>query len=119
MKKLLAALSLLLFACVIAGLYGALNDQITYTVSPEYYHKLKFDQFNIPLIYRNRIGVSMVGWYAAWWMGVVVAGPILAAGLIIVDWLDYFKKVSRAFGLVGIATVISAIGGAIYAFLAV
>lgn len=28
-----------------AGLYGVLHDQVTYTISPEYFTKLKFEQF--------------------------------------------------------------------------
>ena len=30
---------------VLAGCYGALHDQISYTISPEYFTKVKFEQF--------------------------------------------------------------------------
>ena len=31
---------------VLAGLYGILHDEITYTISPEYFTRLKFYQFD-------------------------------------------------------------------------
>ena len=30
---------------VLAGVYGIFHDQVTYAISPEYFTKLKFDQF--------------------------------------------------------------------------
>ena len=36
---------LLVFGCVIAGVYGALHDQISFTVSPDYFFAFKFHQF--------------------------------------------------------------------------
>ena len=54
-------------ACVIAGLYGALHNQISYTVSPEYFHLHKFKQFEIPVALHGRIG-------AAWSVGMLRGG---------------------------------------------
>ena len=50
---------------LIAGAYGILHDQITYTISPEYFTKLKFEQFH----YANfglprRVFVGEVGFLA-------------------------------------------------------
>ena len=47
-----------------------LHDQITYSISPEYFTKLKFHQFQ----YANfgfpvRIFVAEVGFLATWWVG--------------------------------------------------
>ena len=55
---------------LVGGIYGVLHDQITYSISQEYFTKLKFDQF----YYANfgfpvRIFVSEVGFLATWWVG--------------------------------------------------
>ncbi len=59
---------------IVAGIYGILHDQITYTISPEYFSKLKFDQFRyadfgLP----ERIFVAEIGFLATWWVGLFCA----------------------------------------------
>ncbi len=59
---------------VIAGLYGMIHDQITYSISPEYFTHMKFDQFawadfGLP----PRVFASVIGWIASWWVGVFSA----------------------------------------------
>jgi hypothetical protein len=53
-----------------AGAYGILHDQITYTLSPEYFTHLKFSQFrwaNLGL--PPRFFVGEIGFLATWWVG--------------------------------------------------
>ena len=62
---------------LIAGTYGALHDQVTYSLSEAYFTKLKFHQFH----YANfglpaRGFVAVVGFLATWWVG-VAAGWVL------------------------------------------
>ena len=71
MTKLAFVPVLLMVGCLFAGLYGIIHNQISYTVSPEYFHAFKFQQFNIPPSLQNRIGASIVGWGASWWMGLL------------------------------------------------
>jgi hypothetical protein len=52
---------LLAAGCLVSGAYGALHDQLSYTVSPDYFHPLKFDQFSIPSHLHNRAGAAPVG----------------------------------------------------------
>ena len=47
MRKLATFFIIVLAAIVIASLYGVGHDQVTYTISPEYYTKFKFIQFNL------------------------------------------------------------------------
>lgn len=59
-----------LLAFLVAGVFGAVHDQISYTVSHEYYTQFKFVQFglldaNIP----ERLRAAEVGFLASWWMG--------------------------------------------------
>jgi len=59
---------------VLAGLYGLLHDQVTYSISPEYFTRLKFSQFHyadfgLP----PRVFVAEIGFLATWWVGFVAA----------------------------------------------
>jgi hypothetical protein len=74
-----------------AGVYGFLHDQLSYTVSPEYFTKLKFGQFNIPESMHNRIGAGIVGIKATWWMGLVIGIIIIPIGLMIPNWKNYLR----------------------------
>jgi len=79
MKKFLTLLGIIVCGCFLAGLYGILHDQLTYTISPEYYTKFKFYQFglmdegNEAIFEYPRFQVSIVGFMATWWMGIPIA----------------------------------------------
>lgn len=81
MRKLLLAPILIGFACILAGLYGAVHDQISYTISPEYFTKFKFIQFSISPELQNRLGAAFVGWMASWWMGGIIGIPVFLSAL--------------------------------------
>lgn len=71
-----ALLGWTVLACLIAGLYGMLHNQVSYTVSPDYFHAFKFHQFRFPEALRHRGGASLVGFLASWWTGLAI-GPVL------------------------------------------
>jgi hypothetical protein len=107
MRRKLALFPILLVtACLVAGFYGALHDQISYTISPDYYYSFKFNQFRIPVVLRNRIGASMVGWYASWWMGLLIGIPVLLLGLIMPDRKSYVTRSLVAFGVVAFTSLV-------------
>jgi hypothetical protein len=55
---------------MVAGSYGILHDQVTYSISSEYFTKMKFDQFHdANLGLPPRILVSEIGFLATWWVG--------------------------------------------------
>jgi len=63
---------------LVAGLYGVVHDEITYSISPEYFTRLKFLQFRcadfgLP----SRVFVAEIGFLATWWVG-FIAGWFLA-----------------------------------------
>ena len=63
---------------VLAGLYGIIHDQLTYSISPEYFTRLKFPQvhyadFGLPA----RVFVAEIGFLAMWWVG-FIAGWFIA-----------------------------------------
>ena len=62
----------------IAGLYGVIHDQITYSISAEYFTRLKFIQFRWADIgLPTRAFVAEIGFLATWWVG-FIAGWVLA-----------------------------------------
>lgn len=71
MYKILNFFIIIFCSILIAGFYGILHDQITYTISPEYYTLFKFQQFGIDQwgISNERIGAGFVGFLATWWVG--------------------------------------------------
>ncbi|MEH2503559.1 hypothetical protein V1290_002370 [Bradyrhizobium sp. AZCC 1578] len=71
MKKIGVFLVFLPAAVAAAALFGMIHDQISYSVSPEYYTKFKFIQFRvIDLHVPDRIRFAIVGFRASWWMGI-------------------------------------------------
>lgn len=66
------AISLALTGMIIAGIFGILHDQITYTLSPEYFTRMKFDQFrSADFGLPPRVFVSEIGFLATWWVGLI------------------------------------------------
>jgi hypothetical protein len=55
---------------LLAAVYGTIHDQLTYTISPEYFTKLKFRQFHYAdFQLGERIFVATIGILATWWAG--------------------------------------------------
>jgi len=106
----------LLFACVIAGAYGALHDQISYTIAPSYYHDFKFIQFAIDPALQNRLGASIVGWKASWWMGVLIGLPIYVAGLFVRGNGEFWRQYLRAAMLVVAIALLIGLGALALSF---
>lgn len=73
MRKLAVLMGFVLAAMVAAGLFGVVHDQISYTVSSEYYTRFKFLQFRVQCgALPYRFCVAQVGWVATWWMGLLL-----------------------------------------------
>src|SRR4051812_43102745 len=83
MKKLWAFLLFLGLALVAASAFGVIHDQISYTVSHEYFTRFKFLQFHLvdsPL--PERLRVAEIGFLASWWMGIPIGLLTGVAGFI-------------------------------------
>lgn len=118
MTKLTLFSLLLIAACGVAGCYGALHNQISYTVSPDYFFKFKFLQFQIPEELRNRVGASIVGWHASWWMGLCVGLPVLTIALIMPDAKTYLMHGLLSFAVVLVTALVVGLGALVYAYVA-
>lgn len=96
-----AMLTVAIVGAVIAGVYGVLHDQVTYTISPEYFTNLKFSQF----AYADfggprRVFVAEIGFLATWWVG-FFSGWFLARKLIPLQPRDVaIRKIAVGFGII-------------------
>jgi MFS family permease len=119
MVKLALIPVLFVTACVFAGIYGAAHNQISYTVSPEYFTRFKFHQFRIDNNVPDRIGAAIVGWRAAWWMGIVIGAVLIPLGLLIRGNANCFWGMIRVFGVVAATTLIVGLAALTVAFVVV
>lgn len=63
---------------LIAGAYGILHDQVTYTISREYFTEFKAEQFRyMDFSWPERVYAAQIGFMATWWVG-FIAGWFLA-----------------------------------------
>lgn len=120
MKRILLFLLIIGLGPLIGGLYGIIHDQLTFTISPEYYTKFKFYQFGLmdigkEAIFPNpRLEVSAVGIMATWWMGLPIGLILGLVGLTIKDNQHMFKITMKAFVLTTIIAFITGLIGLAY-----
>jgi hypothetical protein len=70
-------------AVLTAGLFGGIHNQISYSVSNEYFTKFKFIQFHLlDSTIPERIRAAEVGFLASWWMGIPLGLVCGSAGFI-------------------------------------
>lgn len=117
MRKLLVFILLVLLAIIVSGLYGILHDQISYTVSPEYFSKFKFRQFGIAdMNLPDRARASIVGFLATWWMGIPIGIVVGGIGFVHSDYQRMFKISLLAFGVVLVITLFFGLCGLLYGY---
>ncbi|MEM7698477.1 MAG: hypothetical protein AAF236_08755 [Verrucomicrobiota bacterium] len=114
--RVLGAFSLILAsACLISGVYGALHDQITYTISPEYFTEFKFKQFGlVGSSLSNRLKCAVIGFLASWWVGLLIGS---AVGIGTWRWKPFrsqMREAHLAFVLIFGITLTIGFGGFIY-----
>lgn len=119
MKKIAIVPLLLLIGCLFAGVYGALHNQISYTVSPEYFTQYKFYQFRISPDLPDRLGAAIVGWNASWWMGIAIGIVVIPFGLRIPGARQYFHGTTRSFAVVALTALLVGLLALLIASLAV
>jgi hypothetical protein len=94
-----------------AGGYGVLHDQITFTVSPEYFTKLKAVQFaRADFGWPVRVFVGTIGFLATWWLG-LIAGWLLAR--LTVGRHSAPEAIRKCMHGFGVMTLCAAMGGGV------
>ena len=103
------------FATILSGLYGIIHDQVSYSISPEYFTKFKYQQFGLEpgRFGGHRRTVAFVGFLATWWMGIFIGILLGLTGLI----FSHYKIMRKAI-IDGIkVTLVTAIFFALVGFL--
>jgi len=100
---------------LIAGGYGIVHDQITFAIGPEYFTKLKFQQFAWANLHQgDRVFVSCIGFLATWWVGLII-GWVLARRLVPNQHLPTARrKIFFGFKVVFVTGFVFGIGGYLY-----
>ena len=111
----------MLGACVvgalIAGGYGVIHDQVTYTLAPEYFTKFKFAQFGyLNSAEPERALVGKIGFQATWWVGMIAAWALFRMA----PYTEgdrrgpLFRKVVRQFWLIIAIAILFGVAGYLY-----
>jgi len=111
-------------AVCIAAVYGAVHDQISYTVSNEYYTRFKFIQFSMPPFITeaqafHRLGAAFVGVLATWWMGAVLFAVLGLFGFMFPSARIMRLELLKSFAIVIIIAFVTALLGLVYGYLQV
>lgn len=121
MKRFGIFLLIMLISVLIAGAFGILHDQITYSICPEYFTKFKFYQFglvdvgNEATLPNPRLAVATVGFLATWWTGIFIGIGLGLTGQITNKTDTMFSTIIRAICRVLIVTIGTGIVGYFYA----
>ena len=100
---------------IIAGIYGILHDQVTYSISPEYFTNLKFKQFQYadPGL-GERVFVSCIGFLATWWVGFIIAWFLARRLIPNQDRAIAYRGIFTGFMVVFSAGLLAGIAGYLY-----
>jgi len=126
-SKPVALILILTLSPILGAVYGVLHDQVTYTISEEYYTKFKFIQFGqmywesaenigteqMPEIKLEhpRLGAATVGVLATWRVGLFIGIILGLFGLIHRNGKEMLSATLKAFAItIGIAAITGLVG---------
>ncbi len=114
--KFAVFLSTLAISVCIAGLYGILNDQITFTISPEYFTKFKYVQFGVKPAYfgGERQAVAAIGFLATWWVGLIIGMALGLTGLSYKHHKTMLLMILKAISITFCITICAGFAGFLY-----
>ena len=96
----------------IAGFYGVLHDQITYSISSEYFTRLKFLQFHYADFgFPTRVFVAEIGFLATWWVGLIAGWFLARVAVPALPAKQARFGVLRGFGIIFAGSFIAAFVG--------
>lgn len=102
-----------------AGLYGAIHDQLSFTIAPEYFTKFKYGQFGFDPAWfgGHRPTVAVIGCLATWWVGMLIGFFLGGTALFQPDARDMREAIVRGVAITLITAVSSAVLGLCYGWL--
>ena len=115
LRRGLAMLGIAFVGAAIAGLYGIIHDQVTFSISPEYFTRLKFTQFHwantgLPV----RFFVAEIGFLATWWVGFIAGWVLARISAQTPEPRPMLSLVTRGFAIVIGAAFFAAVAAFVY-----
>src|SRR5690554_113591 len=73
-KKIGLLILLIIISIILASIYGIFHNQISYSISTEYFTKFKFEQFGFVEygLDTPRMTAGLIGIWATWWFGLLI-----------------------------------------------
>jgi hypothetical protein len=98
---------------LLAGIYGIIHDQVTYSISPEYFTKFKYPQFGFEPSWfgGHRQTVAVIGFLATWWMGLFIGIALGLPGLAFKGHVAMKRAIATAIKIVFVIAVLFAVFG--------
>ena len=111
-KKIGILILIIVISTISASIYGIFHNQISYSISAEYFTKFKFKQFGF-IEYgldTQRMTVGIIGLWATWWFGLIIGIINGIVGFIQptpkIMWKSIFGATIRTLGIaIGIGIV--------------
>lgn len=116
MRKFGVLASTIFISAMLAGLYGIIHDQITFSISPEYFTKFKYVQFGFDSedFGGHRNTVALIGFLATWWTGIFIGVGLGLTALIYADHKTMLRVIRKAISLVFLVTIVTGLAGFFY-----
>jgi hypothetical protein len=112
-RRLPALIRVTLLSALFAGGYGAVHDQVSYTISSEYFTRFKFRQFaDADFGWPARVFVGEVGFLATWWVGLIGGWILARMGLAELSERSPWYFTARTWAIAGaVAILCGGLGG--------
>ncbi len=113
-KKIGVLILIVIISTILASIYGVLHNQISYSISTEYFTKFKFEQFGFVEygLDTPRMTAGLIGVWVTWWFGLLIGLINGIVGLVQptpkIMWKSVFGATFRTlligigFGVLGI-----------------
>ena len=116
MRKFGVLASTIFNSAILAGLYGIIHDQVTYSISAEYFARFKFEQFALEPAWfgGHRQTVAVIGFLASWWTGIIIGIVLGLTALIYKDHQTMRKAIRKSILLTFCVAVFTSFIGYFY-----
>lgn len=116
MRKFGVFASTIFISAILAGMYGIIHDQVTYSISAEYFTRFKYDQFGFDPAWfgGHRQTVAVIGFLATWWTGIIIGIALGLTGLIYKDHTTMRRAVRHAIIITFCVTVVTGLIGFLF-----
>jgi hypothetical protein len=117
-NKIIVLFLIILVSPVIAGSYGIIHNQITYTISPEFFTKNMFYRFGLDEYFNGsqRLGASIVGFLSTWWLGIPIGIILAIVGCLFDNGKTMLKRTLMAMSIAILFAVITPFISVIFYF---